>query len=72
MFYTDVEHHVETVTEGVFIVLQYDIEVATGTDKETAEESFDDCDWPLEFVSNTYSNYKMSRSHASCGRQDSH
>ena len=56
MFYTNVEHHVETVTEGVFIVLQYDIEVATGTDKETAEESFDNYDWPLGFVSTTYSN----------------
>ncbi|KIM78009.1 hypothetical protein PILCRDRAFT_824736, partial [Piloderma croceum F 1598] len=53
--YTNMEHHVEPVTEGVRIVLQYDIEVVTGTEKEIAEEDFGNYDWPLDVVSTTYS-----------------
>jgi hypothetical protein len=44
MFYTDTEHKVEPVTEGIRIVLQYDVEV-TGwaeKDKDGGEEPADD------------------------------
>jgi 2OG-Fe(II) oxygenase superfamily len=54
-FYTDMEHRVEPITEGVRIVLQYDIEVVTDTEKKMAEEDFGDYDWPLDVVSTTYS-----------------
>ena len=33
-FFTDTEHHVEPVTEGIRIVLQYDIEIIEGEDEE--------------------------------------
>jgi hypothetical protein len=54
-FYTDTEHRVEPITEGVRIILQYDIEVVTGTEKKTVEEDFD-YEWPLGVVSTAYSN----------------
>ncbi|KAF9025833.1 hypothetical protein BDZ89DRAFT_1068081, partial [Hymenopellis radicata] len=61
-FYTDVEHKVDPVTEGVRVVLQYDVYVTT--DDYYSDREDDDDDKPIYDIINTarvqrYSGYEL-------------
>ncbi|KAF8917408.1 hypothetical protein CPB85DRAFT_1452882 [Mucidula mucida] len=65
-FYTDVEHKVDPVTEGVRVVLQYDVYVTTTEDDDDSdmENEAEDPDKPIYEVLNTarlqrYSSYEL-------------